>query len=74
MSLDKNNKRSNNFRLMRKFEEEMILYQKLYNLRLITKNVNVTKEYFDYCKTKRNFKHLLLFHLELKLMKPILNL
>lgn len=61
MSLDKNNKRPNNSKLMRKFEEEMILYQKLYNLKLITKNVKVTKEYFDYCKTKRNFIILVLY-------------
>lgn len=43
MSLDKNNKRSNNSELMRKFEDEMILYQRLYNLKHITKNVKVTK-------------------------------
>ena len=60
MRLDPN-KKSDNSKLIKKFEEEMILYQKLYDLKCITRTVQVTKEYFDYCRTKRNFIILVLY-------------
>ena len=50
MSLEKKNKgNGNNSKLIRKFEEEMILYHKLYDLKSITRTIQVTKEYFNYC-------------------------
>ena len=61
MSLERNDKRGNKARTIRKFEEEMILYQKIYDLKSVTNATKVTKEYFDYCKTKRNFIILVLY-------------
>lgn len=63
MSPERSNKaaKSINFVSTRKFEEEMILYQVLYDLKSITKTARVTKEYFNYCKSKRNFIILVLY-------------
>lgn len=62
MSLkSRNDKRLDKSKVVRKFEEEMILYQKLYDLKSITRIIPVTKEYFDYCKSKRNFIILVLY-------------
>ncbi len=63
MSLERNNESNslNNPKFVRKFEEEMTLYQKLYDLKFITRTVRVTKEYFDYCEFKRNFIILVLY-------------
>lgn len=38
-----------------KFETELKLYQEIYNLDVVTKEIPVTEEYFAYCKTKENF-------------------
>lgn len=63
MSLEISNKSNslNNPKSIRKFEEEMTLYQKLYDLKCIARNVRVTKECFDYCKFKRNFIIIVLY-------------
>lgn len=58
----KSNGNGKNSKSIRKFEEEMILYNKLYNLKSITRTVQVTKEYFDYCKNKRNFIIIVLYN------------
>ena len=44
-----------------KFETELKLYQEIYNLDVVTKEIPVTEEYFAYCKTKENFVILVLY-------------
>lgn len=60
MSLEKKNN-GNNSKLIRKFEEEMILYHELYDMKSITRTIQVTKEYFNYCQNKRNFIIIVLY-------------
>lgn len=44
-----------------KFNDEIALYQKIYNLNFITRTMMVNKECFDYCKIKTNFLILVLY-------------
>lgn len=47
--------------LIRTFNDEVILYDELYNLDQIKSELKVTKEYFRYCLTRENFIILLIY-------------